>query len=222
MILLKTIEIAIQAVADWVKNCPLIKTQGLREMIIFTCGKDDEPSDREFMIKLYYEFERLLFQTALKYVSKPEMAEDIVQESLVKLYEKIGTLRSLNHVTLAAYIRSTVRNTSINVLKTMGYEKERMDEGQDDAGELADSNMYLDLMMDLSRYRELLSKIWPQLSKEDQILLEGKYILGYNDYELSKEIGCKPGSIRMKLTRARRRALMIIKEQEGVAHFDEA
>lgn len=191
-------------------------------MIIFTCGKDDEPSDREFMIKLYYEFERLLFQTSLKYVSKPEMAEDIVQESLVKLHEKIGTIRSLNHVTLAAYIRSTVRNTSINVLKTEGYLKERLVDVQDETIEIADSKSNLDVIMELSEYRELLSKVWPQLSKEDQILLEGKYILGYNDYELAKEIGCKPSSIRMKLTRARRRALMIIKGQEGVTHFDKA
>ena len=103
-------------------------------MIIFTWATDDETSDREFMINLYSEFERLLFQTARKYVLQPETVEDIVQESLVKLYEKIGTLRSLNHVTLAAYIRSTVRNTSINVLKTVGYEKDRMVDGQDNAG----------------------------------------------------------------------------------------
>lgn len=215
-------EVAIYSVADLVKSCLLIKTLGLREMIIFTYDKDDEPSDREFMIALYLEFERLLFQTARKYVSKPEVAEDIVQESLVKLHEKIRTIRSLDHMTLAAYIRSTVRNTSINVLKAEGYEKERLVDVQDETVELADSQFNLDLIMELSRYRELLSKIWPQLSKEDQILLEGKYILGYNDYELAKEIGCKPGSIRMKLTRARRRALMIIREQEGVTHFDKA
>lgn len=191
-------------------------------MIIFICDADGGSSDREFMFKLYFEFERLLFQTARKYVPNPEMAEDIVQESLVKLHEKVGVMRSLNHVALAAYIRSTVRNTSINVLKSVGHEKEYLVNRQSDFVEIVDSQFNLDTIMELSRYRELLSKIWPQLSNEDQILLEGKYILGYNDYELAKEIGCKPGSIRMKLTRARRRALMIIKEQEGVTHFDKA
>lgn len=77
-------------------------------------------------------------------------------------------------------------------------------------------------MMDLSGYRVLLSKIWPRLPEDDRVLLEGKYILGYSDQELAEEIGCQANSIRVKLTRARRRALAIIQEQEGVNRFDEA
>lgn len=192
-------------------------------MIALIFAMEDEPSDKEFMINLYTEFERLLFYTARKYVSSPEIVEDIVQESLVKLHEKIKTIKTMNHIVLTAYVRTTVRNTAINALKEMGYEKDHLVDMTQHAGEAAaDPKLLLDAVMDLSRYRELLSRVWSRLSREEQILLEGKYILGYNDYELAKEIGCKPGSIRMKLTRARRRAFTIIQEQEGVSHFDEA
>lgn len=53
-----------------------------------------------------------------------------------------------------------------------------------------------------------------QLSAEDRALLEGKYILGDSDEMLARTLHCKPSSIRMKLTRARRRALKLL-EQEG-------
>lgn len=192
------------------------------KMIMFLCAMENEPNDREFMVHLYTDFERLLFYTARQYVSAPEAVEDIVQESIVKLCEKIQTLKSMNKIVLAAYIRATVRNTAINALKEMGYEKEHLADKKCDTEAAVDQQFFPDAVMDLARYRELLSKVWPKLSREDQILLEGKYILGYNDYELAKEIGCKPGSIRMKLTRARRHALTIIRDQEGVNHFDEA
>lgn len=45
--------------------------------------------------------------------------------------------------------------------------------------------------------------------------MEGKYILGYTDAELADMLGCKKSSVRMKLTRARRRAFQLMTEEEG-------
>ena len=69
----------------------------------------------------------------------------------------------------------------------------------------------------LIRQEELagLQAIWSQLSKEDQLLLEGKYLLEYSDPELAQLLGCQSASVRMKLTRARRRAQKLLKK-EGV------
>ena len=174
------------------------------------------------MDQMYMEFERLMFFTARQYTSKAEIAEDIVQESLVRLYEKVRTMKPMKHVVLAAYIRATVRNTAINVLRKMNRERDYAADAETDAFAQADQEWVLNTMMDLSGYRVLLSKIWPRLPEDDRLLLEGKYILGYSDQELAEEIGCQANSIRVKLTRARRRALAIIQEQEGVNRFDEA
>ena len=72
----------------------------------------------------------------------------------------------------------------------------------------------LDEQVSLSELKARLSALWPRFSEEEQILLEGKYILGYTDQELALQVECKPASIRMKLTRARRRALQILTEGE--------
>ena len=57
--------------------------------------------------------------------------------------------------------------------------------------------------------------MWVRLTEEEQLLLEGKYILGYEDGELAGMLGCKKDSVRMKLTRARRRALRLMLEEGG-------
>ena len=190
-------------------------------MSIYTHESEENTSDKAFMVKLYTDFEKLLFYTAFKYTSDKETAEDIVQESLLNLHEKIETLRPMNHAVLAAYVRTTVRNTAINTLKVQGYEKDHR--AEDVSREMPEmQGISLDDLLSLAGYRDLLKKIWPLLSDEERLLLEGKYILGYTDHELAVRTGCKTSSIRMKLTRARRHALAIIVEQEGVKRFDEA
>ena len=46
-------------------------------------------------------------------------------------------------------------------------------------------------------------------------MLEGKYFLGYDDRQLSELLSCAPGSIRMKLTRVRRKVLCSMQEKGG-------
>lgn len=58
-----------------------------------------------------------------------------------------------------------------------------------------------------------LWSIWSQLPPEDRILLEGKHILGYTNEEIAMVLDCKASSVRMKLTRARRRAAKLLSER---------
>ena len=42
------------------------------------------------------------------------------------------------------------------------------------------------------------------MREEEKQLLYGKYLMDLSDAELAQMLGCKPSSVRMKLTRARR------------------
>ena len=44
--------------------------------------------------------------------------------------------------------------------------------------------------------------------------MKRKKLKDYTDEELAEQLGCKASSIRMKLTRARRKAFQILKEKE--------
>ena len=146
-------------------------------------------SDREFLLWLYQEFSRLMFYTAQKYLADPHSQEEVVQESLKKLIEKVAVLRRLKRPALAGYVRATVRNTA------------RTDS--------------LDETVFCREEVQRLREIWPQLDGETRMLLERKYILGYENEELGRMLGCRTDSVRMKLTRARRKVLRLMgKEAE--------
>lgn len=181
-------------------------------MLGFICAVVSEPDNKEFMVWVYDEFKNLMYSTAYKYTGDPDIAEEVVQGTLVKLIKKVDTLRPMQRYVLAGYIVSAIRNTAINELKSRTYYNEITVEYGEEA---FSETLSLENLIVLAEEKAQLQKIWPFLPLEDQMLLEGKYILGYSDQELAEQIGCKPGSIRMKLTRARRRALALLSKERG-------
>lgn len=171
------------------------------------CGKDD---DRQFILNLYQEFCRLMFFTAQKYCSDPLQQEEVVQESLRKLIEKVGTLRTLQPAVLASYLVATVRNTAISYLRAQAKDKAVI--SLEDLREEPASQKSMDEALILQEELAPLRSIWPQLSEEEQYLLEGRYLLEYSNVELGTQLGYDPAHVRMKLTRARRKALKLMKK----------
>lgn len=183
-------------------------------MIAFIAAAVDDPGDREFMERFYLEHERLMYATVRKWLDDSEAAKDIVQESVLRLIPKISFLRQQERCVNASYVVSTVRNTTINYLRRRSRAEGRcasLEEGE----EPAVPQVSLDELVLLTEQRERLARVWVRLTEEEQLLLEGKYILGYEDGELAGMPGCKKDSVRMKLTRARRRALRLMLEEGG-------
>lgn len=174
----------------------------------------ESPDDQERMREIYDHNEGLFYATALQYTSSRYDAEEIVQDSVVKLIKNYTTIRELHGCILAAYIVSTVRNTAINRL----IKESRRAHSPLDIAESADvaaKELSMDELLILAEKRQQIQYVFGSLSDEDQFLLQGKYFLGQSDAELASQLGCKPSSIRMKLTRARRNALKKITEREG-------
>lgn len=180
-------------------------------MIAFICSALESPDDQEYMIHIYLKYERLMYKTAGKYASNRQDCEDIVQESIARLIQKIDYLRRIERCVLPSYLVSTVKNTSINYLKQRALLEKYRDSftggPETQAFDVTD-------FAQLIHHKTQISEMWEQLSPEIRFLLEGKYILGYSDLELAEYLECRPNSIRMKLTRARRKALEILKQQE--------
>ena len=185
-------------------------------MIAFICSTMAEADDRAYILWIYEEFGNLMLATARKYVREQMDCEDIIQDALVSLIGKVQTLRGLHGCILASYIVSTIRNTAINHLKRKKVINEHTISIEDKYSELESKAVPVENMMMLIEHKAHLSKIWPQLSQEHRLLLEGKYILGQSDEQLAKQLHCKTSSVRMKMTRARRRALrLLINEESG-------
>lgn len=184
-------------------------------MIILTINSLESPDDQNYFKELYQEYKRLMFATAGKYVSNISDQEDIVQSALEKLIQKNSILRPMNRCTLAAYIVYTIRSIAVDLLRKESRTSANVisvEEYIATGMELTDTSLidYADTM----EMSEQLKELWTRLPEEDKILLEGKYIWERTDQELAKILHCKASSIRMKLTRARRRALNHLPERK--------
>jgi len=182
-------------------------------MPAFICTLPEEPEDRAFMLDLYQRFRRLMFSTAQKYGLENDFPEEVVQESLVKLIGKVDLLRELSPKALAAYVIAVTRNTAVDCIRSR---KRRNAASLDDEAffRLEAPLVPLDeLMGDKERGRRLASAL-EKLTDADRVLLEGKYLLEYSDEVLAGQLGCQPGSIRAKLTRARRRAFKVLEGED--------
>ncbi len=142
--------------------------------------------------------------TALKFVSDQRAAEDIVHDAVVKLLEKEDTLRTLSCCTLTSYVVYTVRNTAVSHLRRQDVRKKHRVETESD-WEAEDAAPGPEELAILAERRETLRRAWSRLDDGSRDLLAGKYILEKSDDEIAEELGCASGSVRMKLTRARRR-----------------
>ena len=179
--------------------------------------------DREFILSLYNEYARLMYFTARQYTAEADTQNDIVQESLLRLIRNTSTLRGLDPPALSTYIVTTVKNVSIDALRKEKRIREHTVELDDESvRELASPEPAPDELMAALEDRGRLTAALASLPEDERLLLEQKYFLGSSDRELARSFRCKPGSIRMKLTRARRHMLSILREDRGDESDDEA
>lgn len=174
----------------------------------------NEVDRQKFFKSTYDEFERLMYFTAQKYSTDSCRCEDIVQESLSKLIERVDLLQTLDRPALASYIVVTVRNTAINFLKKEAHENDkRVILAKSRETTLSPVTVSVEEYIIKKENRAHFREIMESLDLETKCLLEAKYILGYDDKKLSIIAGCSPNSVRMKLTRARRKVLKILNEE---------
>lgn len=169
-------------------------------IIILTIVDED---DREYMAALYMDYRFLMFSAAKEIVNDKWLAEDLVQDSIEKLIDKIDLLKTFDKKRLAAYVVVTTKNVAKNHLRGSKLQQIVSFDELEDIDDLASdddiegtviSNIIIGNLIDL----------WGLLTESTQELLERKYILQQDDTEIAQAFGIKPSSVRMRLTRARR------------------
>lgn len=175
----------------------------------------EDLDDRDFMTQLFLDFHRLMCHEARKIVKDDWIADDIVQDTLLKLIAKISLLRSLPQRRLVNYIISATKNTAYNFYR----KKSHIDLLSFDELGNAEIDISVSLGWDIEKIVILnedldkLSNVWNKIDKRSQYLLEGRYILGKTSVDMTADLGIQPDSVRMALTRARQTAYKFITEE---------
>ena len=161
-----------------------------------------------FMEELYFRYNRLILYVLRKYVSNTAEADDLVQTTLERLMQKVDKLKTFDEQALPAYISETAKHVAFNYLKRRGMEMSLFIPEDFDklTYSIFDQSSSLDNLLISEERAAICRKELSKLPENEQRLLRGKYLLGMEDGELAKMMNCKPSSVRMKMTRARRMA----------------
>ena len=181
-------------------------------LVILAIEDDD---DREFIKAFFQKYERLMYSEIYKFTSEPADVDDILQTVLVKLIEKVRLLRSMERNPRVNYLITAIKNTSINMVC-----RKRQIDSLDDV-DWFDKNQPQapDEVEDMVFRREAVFRIeavWPLLDEKNRFLLRARYFLGMNQEEIAAELNIKPDSVRMEMSRARKKVRELLEERFGV------
>lgn len=167
---------------------------------------DDE---QLYMHHICERYAGLLRTLSAGYTSNHEEQNDLIQDTLLRLMIYVKVLKDMNPYKVPCYIALTMKSIFLN--------KYRCDKQYLFNEVPYDDAIPWDIMRPLpDPYQQLEVKmLLEQLSDHDQLLLKGWYIAGWSAEELAAILGCSKDSIRMKLSRARKRALKKCKEGDA-------
>lgn len=168
--------------------------------------------DKQFFQEFYQEYKGFLYYIANKYARTQSDCEDIVQDAVLRLMCNLSSIRDLNKYKAAKYIALTVKSAWLDLMKKR---RDNLEVPLDE--ELLESILEQDPLSsrDPSDLKLEVIHLKQSLSQKDWLILEGKYLLGYDQEELSKLVGVSPDSVRMTLCRARSKARSILLSDEG-------
>ena len=143
----------------------------------------------------FFPLKDKLFRFAKQFVNRDDEAEDIVQDTFLKLWLRRDSLNELiNHETFAMTI---VKNASIDRLrkrKTLRFDELTKDP--------EDNHTPLDSLTQSEAFGQVIEAI-KTLSEQQQMLLNLRDIEGYEYEEISEISGLSVNNIRVNISRAR-------------------
>ena len=167
----------------------------------------ESESDRDFMARLYLDYKLLMFSSIKKIINDQDVAEDLIQEVLIKLIDKIALLRSLDKKRLTSYVVIACKNQARNYIRSL--HSRDIVSFDDLPSEPCSDALPEDLVINKMVLEKLRSR-WGGLSANMQEVLERRYILMESFEEIAEAMGSKPASVRMQLSRARKAALELL------------
>ena len=176
---------------------------------ILAIGNED---DRAFMVRLYVDYRWLMYKVALSVVREPQLAEDMVSQTLCEMIDNLEKIRAVDCCKLRGAIVSFVRNVSVDFVRKRDRQGKYFfltgEEAEVAAEDSVDENLIRTAEIDA------LKRGLARLSENDRLLLTMKYFDGLSDEEIAARLGVAKASVRTYLMRARNRLCQRLKEDE--------
>jgi RNA polymerase sigma factor (sigma-70 family) len=164
-------------------------------------------NDRTYQRHLYEKYSRRMYVVCLRYTKNQLEAEDILQESFIKVFDNIKKFR--RECPLEAWIKRIVINTALKNNRSKLYLHPAVDV------EHVVEDFNEEITLSNYNYKELLELV-RQLPPRYQIVFNLYAIEGFQHKEIAEMLGTTEGTSKSQYSRAR-----VILQKIVKAHFDD-
>lgn len=167
-----------------------------------------QQGDIQAFEELVIKYEKKVYTIAYKYMGNHEDASDQAQEAFIKAYQAIGSFR--NDASFGTWIGRIVANKCLDELrKRKRYQTTSLDdEITTDEGsvkkELKASDASPEEQMEQKETAAYLQELIDGLKPEYKAVVMLRELEGYSYEEISQQLDCSLGTIKSRLSRARK------------------
>lgn len=162
-----------------------------------------ERSERSFSI-LYDAYADVLLGIILKIVKNEDVAEDVLQESFIKIWQGVDKF-DRSRGSLFTWLLNVARNHAIDYIRS-GYA--RRQNSQVDISVCMEAEMLVELPIEMIGLNERLKLLAP----ETRVLIDKLYFQGYTQKEISDEMQIPLGTIKTRVRAAFSQLRVLLKE----------
>lgn len=157
--------------------------------------------DKSLFEAIYYTYRNQMYSIACGILKDESLAEDAVQEALLRLAKQITVFREMPENEVRAYILITTKNTAINIYKKEQKYNRNIISIEDAAPLFIEDNV---LAQQISNERQrTLAAIIADLPALQRNILTLRYTHEMKCSEIAIALGRKPATVRKELSRAR-------------------
>lgn len=149
--------------------------------------------DKKVIAFLYDNYSAALYGVILKIVQKEEVAEDVLQETFVKIW-KNGNQYDRSRGRLFTWLINIARNTAIDMVRSKRFRQSKKSTP-------LDNNVYNNetLQTEIIVRDSGLEKVINSLDEKYRTLIDLAYFQGYTQKEIAKQLNIPIGTVKSRI-----------------------
>lgn len=163
------------------------------EELVALLKKQDQPA----FSYLYDNYAAALNGIITRMVEEPQLAEDILQEAFVKIWNNFGQYDTAKG-RLFTWMINITRNLTIDTLRSKGYKKQKKISQDENSVSTYQDRNYNEEKFDTIGVRNQLQKLKP----DQKLIVDLAYFNGFTQEEISKELNIPLGTVKTRMRTA--------------------
>lgn len=179
-------------------------------MLGFYLALIDEPSEKEKFTEIYNAYKDMMFCKAMSVLHNSSLAEEAVQDSLLKIAKNISKISKAVCSKTASFIVIIVRNTSLDIIKT-----EHINEKESLSFDSADISMdVLSNVMSSGGYEHVINAV-KELDNIYSDVLMLKFVYGYDTDSIVQLLNIPKRTVDSRIYRGKKLLQNKLEEEYG-------